>query len=195
MNTIVVATSNPGKIKEYQTLFPNFLVQSLKDVHYEKEIEENGTTFEENALAKAKQVSKDLGIPVIADDSGLEVDALHGRPGIFSARYAGDHNDEQNNVKLLEEMMGITDRTAQFVCVIALYFPDGKYYLSRGICKGEIVNTPKGKNGFGYDPCFYLKAYHKTMAELPMAEKNKISHRAKALNQLKELVYENFSDK
>ena len=101
MNTIVVATSNPGKIKEYQTLFPNFLVQSLKDVHYEKEIEENGTTFEENALAKAKQVSKDLGIPVIADDSGLEVDALHGRPGIFSARYAGDHNDEQNNVKLL----------------------------------------------------------------------------------------------
>lgn len=195
MNTIVVATSNPGKIKEYQTLFPNFLVQSLKDVHYEKEIEENGTTFEENALAKAKQVSKDLGIPVIADDSGLEVDALHGRPGIFSARYAGDHNDEQNNVKLLEEMMGITDRTAQFVCVIALYFPDGKYYLSRGICKGEIVNTPKGKNGFGYDPCFYLKAYHKTMAELPMEEKNKISHRAKALNQLKELMYENFSDK
>ena len=94
-----------------------------------------------------------------------------------------------------KEMMGITDRTAQFVCVIALYFPDGKYYLSRGICKGEIVNTPKGKNGFGYDPCFYLKAYHKTMAELPMAEKNKISHRAKALNQLKELVYENFSDK
>ncbi|MDE6408234.1 MAG: XTP/dITP diphosphatase [Anaeroplasmataceae bacterium] len=193
MRTIVIATGNEGKLKEFKDLFPQCEVLSLKDIGYTKEIIEDGLTFEENALLKAKQVSLETGRIVIADDSGLEVNALHGAPGIHSARYAGDHNTEANNQLLLKNMEGIADRRAQFVCVICMYFPDGRYVFAKGVCEGKITRFLRGTNGFGYDPCFYIEEYGKTMAELPLQIKNKISHRAKAIQRLKELMNENFS--
>lgn len=193
MRTIVIATRNAGKLKEFKDLFPMCEVVSLRDISYDKEIIENGTTFEENALLKARQVAKETGRIVIADDSGLEVMALGGKPGIHSARYASNHDANANNQFLLKNMEGITDRRAQFVCVICMYHPDGRYVLARGVCKGRITEAPAGINGFGYDPCFYVEGYGKTMAELSPAIKNQISHRAMAIQRLKELTNENFS--
>ena len=193
MRTIVIATENEGKLKEFKDLFPQCNVLSLKDIGYTKKIEEDGLTFEENAILKAKQVSLETNRIVIADDSGLEVIALGGAPGIHSARYASDHNTEANNHLLLKNMEGIADRRAQFVCVICLYYPEGRYILAKGVCKGQIAETLKGTNGFGYDPCFYVEEYGKTMAELPFELKNKISHRSKAIQNLKEITHENFS--
>lgn len=191
MRKIVIATSNLGKLKEFQCLFPNDEVLSLKDIGYEQEIEENGLTFEDNAITKARQVSKDLNLVVIADDSGLEVEALGGAPGVHSARFASDHDSTLNNAKLLEVLENETNRKARFVCVICMYHPNGKYILSKGICEGEISYEAKGSNGFGYDPCFYVPEYNQTMAELPLKIKNQISHRSKAIKNLKEQIHEN----
>ena len=193
MRTIVIATRNEGKLKEFKELFPKCEVLSLKDISYTKEIIENGKTFEENAMIKAKQVSIETNRIVIADDSGLEVMALDGAPGIHSARYASNHNAEANNKLLLKNLEGITNRKAQFVCVICMYYPDGSYVLAEGKCEGKITEKLIGTNGFGYDPCFYVEEYGKTMAELPLSIKNKISHRAKAIQKLKELTCEDFS--
>ncbi|MDE6583780.1 MAG: RdgB/HAM1 family non-canonical purine NTP pyrophosphatase [Anaeroplasmataceae bacterium] len=193
MSTIVVATSNPGKLKEFKDLFQEDKVLSLEDIGYHNEILETGNTFEENALIKAKQVSIDTGYVVLADDSGLEVDALGGAPGVYSARYSFERTVEGNNKKLIQELSGILNRSAQFVCVLCLYFPNGRYISARGVCKGSITYEPKGTNGFGYDPYFYLEEYQKTMAELPLSIKNQISHRAIAKQKLLEKIHEDFS--
>ena len=188
MKTIVVATNNLGKIKEFQELFKESHILSLKDIGYKEEIVENGKTFKENALIKAQQVSKALHAIVLADDSGLEVEALDGAPGIRSARYAGDHDTDKNNALLIKNLKGVKNRAARFVCALCLYFPDGTYHLVEGECLGTITEEGRGTNGFGYDPYFFVPKYSKTMAELPLEIKNKISHRADALRKLKELL-------
>ncbi|MDE6656125.1 MAG: XTP/dITP diphosphatase [Anaeroplasmataceae bacterium] len=192
MRKIVIATSNLGKKREFQNLFPKMEILSLEDIGYTNEILEDGKTFEENALLKAKQVAQSTRSIVIADDSGLEVFALNGAPGIHSARYAKDHDTQANNQLLLKNMEGIEDRRARFVCAICMYFPNGEYILSKGVCDGSITKAPQGTNGFGYDPYFYVEEYRMTMAEMSLDLKNKISHRAKAIQHLKEQADEAF---
>lgn len=194
MKNIVIATNNQGKIKEFKKILSNYNVLSLKDINYTKEIIEDGSSFEENAIIKAREISLATNQIAIADDSGLEVFALNGMPGIYSARYAGNHSDRENNELLIKNMQGIEDRTAQFVCVICIYYPNGRYYISKGICNGEITNEPKGNNGFGYDPYFFVSEYNKTMAELSIEEKNSISHRSKAINNLRDIINETFNN-
>ncbi len=194
MKNIVIATNNQGKIKEFKKIFKDYNILSLKDINYNEEIIENGNTFEENAIIKAKTVSLATNQIVIADDSGLEVFALNKMPGIYSARYAEDHNDLKNNELLIKNMELKEDRRAQFICVICIYFPDGNYYISKGICSGEITKEPRGFNGFGYDPYFFVPEFNKTMAELTIDEKNSISHRFKAINKLKGIIDENFNN-
>ena len=194
MKTIVIATNNQNKIKEFNDILKNKNIKflSLKDINYNEEIIEDGNTFKENALIKAKKVALDTGYITLSDDSGLCVDALGGAPGIFSARYSGEGSLE-NNKLLLKNMDGITNRRAKFVCAICLYYPDGKYIFSVGEVNGLIAETLSGDNGFGYDPLFYLPEYNKTMAEINSSIKNKISHRANAIRKLGELVDEDFN--
>ena len=186
---LVIATNNNNKLREIREKFSaiNGLdILSVADFKNAPAAIEDGKTFRENALKKAGEVSAFTGLPALADDSGLVVDALDGRPGIFSARYGGhDTTDLQKNILILEEMKNIPDgkRNAKFVCVIAITFPDGKEYTVTGECEGIITHKMKGANGFGYDPIFYIPHIKKTMAELPLAEKNKISHRAIALDK------------
>ena len=158
---------------------------------YDKEIEEKGNTFSDNALCKARQVSKDTGYIVLADDSGLEVAALGGEPGVHSARYAKDHDDQANNALLLKKLNGKTQRDARFVCALCLYFPNDFYFMAEGYCTGVITTEARGTNGFGYDPYFLVPEFNQTMAQMPLSVKNKISHRAKALQTLKEKLNEN----
>ena len=186
---LIVATKNKGKLKEIREILDGVEVIGLCDLPLSLDIVEDGSTFEENALKKAEVLMRELSAPVLADDSGLEVDALGGRPGVFSARYAGENaSDEDNMNKLLDELGNTpTDqRGARFVCVMCLVTPDGKHYTARGETKGRILNAPQGENGFGYDPIFFLPEYGCTSAELSMEEKNKISHRGKALQAIKE---------
>lgn len=188
---IVLATYNAGKIREFQKAFSEIgwdavPVAEIADV---PEPEETGTTFEENALLKARYYAKAVNYPVLSDDSGIIADALGDRPGIYSARYAGVHgNDEANNRKLVEDLKPYKgeDRKGRYLCVVALAWPDGKEMTAEGTCEGIIRDFYQGKGGFGYDPLFYLPSYGKTMAELPMEEKNKISHRGRALRALLE---------
>lgn len=188
MKKIFVATKNEGKVKEIRSyLAPmGYEIFSLIDVPEFPEIEETGSTFEDNALIKAKALFDLVKIPVMADDSGLEVDLLNSRPGVYSARFSGDDaTDERNNSKLLEELgdSGLNERTAIFRCVIALY--DGlsvRYF--EGTCEGNIAFQFKGTNGFGYDPLFVPRGYTQTFAELDVEIKNRISHRGKALQSL-----------
>ncbi len=195
MKTIILATNNEGKLREFRSLFPNLQILGLKDLKDHEEIEETGLTFEENALIKARTISLKYHRTVIADDSGLEVEALGGQPGIYSARYAGGHDDAANNQLLIKNLQGITNRKAQYVCAVCIYQPDGTYRIVKDTCEGLIVDTPKGSNGFGYDPYFYVEEYQKTMAEISLSEKNKISHRAKALRKIKEICNEDLSFK
>ncbi|MCA1031958.1 XTP/dITP diphosphatase [Bacillus timonensis] len=191
MKEILIATKNSGKVKDFEQLFSpyGYQVKSLYDFPDIPDVEETGTTFRENAQLKAETISKALNQIVIADDSGLEVDALDERPGVFSARYAGvEKNDKANLEKVLEELKEIPldKRTARFRCALALVIPNEKTILVEGMCEGKIIDRPIGENGFGYDPIFYLERLGKTMAQLTKEEKNKISHRANALNNLGE---------
>jgi XTP/dITP diphosphohydrolase len=188
---IFIATKNKGKVREFELFFQNkgIEVKSLLDLEEDIDVVEDGQTFEENAVKKAEEIGKWIGSPVLADDSGLEVDALEGKPGIYSARFAGpEKSDKKNNEKLLQELQGLSaeKRTARFVCVLAVYVPGGNTATYRGTCEGIIAEEPRGSNGFGYDPLFYLPSLDKTMAELDKSEKNKLSHRANALKVLEE---------
>lgn len=187
-NEILIATKNDGKLKEFKQIFEQkgIVVKLLKDINDDVEIVENGLSFEENARLKADGYAKSIGIPVLADDSGLEIDALNGRPGIFSARYAGDHNDAANNAKVLSELGGIPDekRTATFHSTVVVRKPDGSELVANGNLRGRILAVPRGDNGFGYDPLFFVEAKNKTLAEMTREEKNKISHRALAIEDL-----------
>lgn len=182
---IVLASRNRKKIEELRTLLgaalPDLEVLSLDDVGIVGEIEEDGTTFEENALIKAR-VAASSGYIGVADDSGLAVNALGGAPGVYSARYAGDHgDDEANNQKLLRELAGKADRSAAFVCCMACVMPDGRELTVRGTVEGTILESPRGENGFGYDPLFWYAPAGMSTAEMSPEAKNKISHRARAV--------------
>lgn len=191
-NDIVISTGNAHKLEEIGAILRDldYNIYSLKDVNLGNlDIEENGKTFEHNALIKARTVAKLTNKITIADDSGLEVDAIGKKPGIYSARYAGENaTDEENREKLLKALKNtsISHRSGRFVCCIAVVFPDGKEFVVRGTCEGTIAFEEKGKNGFGYDSLFLVDNYNKTFAELPAAVKNGISHRAKALELMKE---------
>ena len=185
---LVLATNNKGKVKELKEMLTNLPIEisSLEDYPASGEIEENGTTFEENALIKARAVAQYTGLPAMADDSGLEVDYLKGAPGVYSARYAGESkSDQANNTKLLQELEGVPaeKRTARFRCVIALVNPDGREYTASGACEGRINFEPSGDGGFGYDPLFFVDEFGKTFAQIDSLSKNSISHRGRALQQ------------
>ena len=191
MKKFVVATKNQGKLKEIQEILAKlpFRVVSMVDEGITEDIEENGTTFEENALIKAREVHKMTGEIVMADDSGLEVDYLDGAPGVYSSRFAGENaSDEDRNNKLLELLKDVAyeDREARFVCVIAVVLPDGDEFTVRGTCEGYIGFKPEGKNGFGYDPLFYVPEFNITTAQMEPEQKHKISHRGKALRLMAE---------
>ena len=190
MKQVVIATKNKGKAKDFEALFGplGYEVVTMFDVAPEMEIEETGTTFEQNAVLKAEALAKELDTIVIADDSGLAVDALNGEPGVYSARYASDHDDEANIVKLLENLKNVEDenRTARFCCCIAIAGPNFKTTTVFGTCEGVIAHEKRGTNGFGYDPIFYVPSLGRMMAELSPEEKAVISHRGNAIRQLKE---------
>lgn len=193
MDKIVFATTNEGKVKEIKEILAGFPIEvvSMKEMNITADIEENGATFEENSLIKAREVSKLTGLPAMADDSGLEVDYLNGEPGIYSARYLGRDTDyNYKNNYIIEKLKNAKDeeRSARFVCVISLVLPDGREFIKKGVMEGMIAYEIKGENGFGYDPVFYLPEYSMTSAELSGEEKNKISHRGKALGAMKELI-------
>lgn len=188
MKQVVIATKNKGKAKDFEALFGPFgyEVVTMFDVAPDVEIEETGTTFEENAILKAETLANMLGQIVIADDSGLAIDALNGEPGVYSARYAGDHDDESNMVKVLENMKDVPEeqRTARFCCALAIAGPNMVTKTVFGTCEGVIAHEKKGTNGFGYDPIFYVPALEKHMAELSAEEKGAISHRGNAIRKL-----------
>lgn len=186
---LVVATTNQGKVKEIRKLLAERYdeILSLKELDLPMDVEEDGTTFEENAVKKAVTVSRLVEGDVLADDSGLEVFALGGRPGVYSARYAGpDAGDEENNRHLLEEMQDKEDRRARFVCCIVMANAGSVRYVAEGSISGEIGFVPAGNNGFGYDPLFFLPDSGMSFAQIPAEEKNRISHRANALKNLQE---------
>lgn len=190
---IIFATGNEGKMREVRMILGDLGIQviSMKEAGVTAEADENGTTFEENAIIKAKEIMEKTGEIVLADDSGLEVDALGGEPGIYSARYMGyDTSYHIKNNSLIERLEGKTgeERSARFVCAIAACFPDGRVLTTRGTMEGQIGYEEKGENGFGYDPVFYLPEYQCYSAELPLEEKNKLSHRGKALRLMTEAL-------
>lgn len=192
---LFIATSNPNKVKEMKEILADFDLEILskEDVGELPEVKEDKSTFAGNALKKAKVIQQEVGIPTVADDSGLAVDALDGKPGVYSARFAGeDATDQDNNRKLLGLLSGLEDdrRRAHFVCVMAFIDTTGDEEIVEGRCHGEIGFEPRGNNGFGYDPLFIPEGYKKTFAELDSRIKNKISHRAKALDKLKRVLAE-----
>lgn len=188
MKQIVVATKNPNKAREYRELFAPWQIEvkTLADFDQPIEIEENGTTFEENALIKAQAVVTATQLPVVADDSGLVVDALDGAPGIHSARYAGDHDDDANNDKLLANLVGVSmdQRTAHFHTTLVALKPNGQKLVANGDVNGLILTQRRGENGFGYDPLFFLPKLNSAMAELTDEQKNSVSHRGRAMRQM-----------
>lgn len=195
MKKIIFATGNEGKMHEVRMILQDLGVEilSLKEAGIAANVEENGTTFEENAVIKATEIMKMCGEIVLADDSGLEVDALNKEPGIYSARYMGhDTSYHIKNKSLIDRLEGKSgeERNARFVCVIAAAFPDGRVFTTRGTMEGQIGYEERGENGFGYDPIFYLPEYGCYSAELPLEEKNKLSHRGKALRLMKEKLKE-----
>lgn len=183
--TILAATTNQGKVKEIKKILSDFDVISLKEAGIDIDVEENGTTFSENAYIKASEIAKLTDLPVLADDSGLEIKALDGRPGVYSARYAGEDTPYIEKVKKLkEELKDIpkNEHFAQFACAVCLIFPDGKKIEATGVsCPGILLDSPRGENGFGYDPYFYSINHKKTFSEMTMEEKNEVSHRNAAL--------------
>ncbi len=191
---IIAATQNVHKIKEMEAITKKFGMEiiSQKEVGLGAvDIVEDGDSFEENSAIKAKTICRMTGKPAIADDSGLAVDVLNGAPGIYSARYAGeDADDSKNNAKLLNALREVpaAERTGKYVSVITIVFPDGRTLVARGECTGKLLFAPRGEGGFGYDPLFVPDGSDKTFAQMTEEEKNKISHRAKALSRLKELL-------
>ncbi len=192
---IVLATRNENKLREVkQFLEPHGIeVVSLNEFPDFPEIEETGETFKDNATIKATEACMFTGMTALADDSGLEVDSLNGLPGIYSARFAGENkSDEDNNNKLLELLKGLPEyqRKARFKCLMAVATTECFVYTTEGVCEGVIAEEPRGEGGFGYDPIFYLPEYEKTFAELDLETKNKISHRARALNGVLDIISE-----
>lgn len=188
---IILASNNQKKLKELKEIAGDrFEIKTLKEAGISSDPEETGKTFEENSLIKAKAACLLSGSPAIADDSGLVVHALNDEPGVYSARFAsmngisGENSDEENNRYLLKRMKGIKDRSCAFVSVITMYFPDGSKIVTEGRIEGKLMTSPRGNNGFGYDPLFFVESKGKTMAELSPEEKNGISHRGKALRKL-----------
>lgn len=194
MKKVVFATKNKGKIKEIQAVLgDSYNVVAMEEAGIDAEIEETGSTFEENAAIKAETIMKLCGEIVLADDSGLEIDYLNGEPGIYSARYMGhDTPYDIKNQNLIDRLDGVEDdkRTARFVCAAAAAVPGKKTIVVRGTMEGIIARKAEGKNGFGYDPIFYLPEYKMTSAQLSPEEKNRISHRGKALRELKKRLEE-----
>jgi XTP/dITP diphosphohydrolase len=185
---LVLATRNQGKISEFRELLSGFNldIRSLNDFGPIPTVEEDGDTFEDNAYKKAHFTAKVLGFPALADDSGLVVPALGGEPGVRSARYGGDGaNDFQNNLKLLKAMEGVTNRMAVFQCVIAIAVPRGPALIYEGKCEGEITEKMEGNQGFGYDPVFCYPSLKKTFAQMSIEEKNQVSHRGRAMAELR----------
>ncbi|MCI9252454.1 MAG: XTP/dITP diphosphatase [Lachnospiraceae bacterium] len=190
MNQIIFATGNEGKMKEIRLILEDLGAEilSLKDAGINIEIQEDAKTFEENAVIKAREVMRATGALVLADDSGLEIDYLNGEPGVYSARYLGDDTSYRiKNQNLIDRLEGVPDeqRTARFVCAIAAAFPDGRIITARGVIEGIIGYEERGEGGFGYDPIFWLPEYGCSTAELTMEKKNELSHRGKALREMK----------
>ena len=183
---LILASHNKNKIKEFKDILKDTNIEliSLTDLNDYEDIIEDGNTFLDNAIIKAKHISTKYNLPAISDDSGLEITALNNAPGIYSSRYSGK-GDLGNNLKVLKELEGIKDRSASFTCVIVVYYPDGNYHSFEGIWHGHISSEIKGNNGFGYDPIFIPNGYNKTSAELGKEVKSQISHRAKALELFK----------
>lgn len=183
---IVIASKNLGKIAEFKRILGEVGISIITDIEF-PDVDESGSTFEENALLKAHAISRYTNLPALADDSGLAVDYLNGAPGIFSARWSGVHGDDGANIKrLLEDLNGVSleNRGAKFIAVLALVRPDGEELLVRGELRGKIRNQPVGVNGFGYDPIFEPENSNRTLGEMSAAEKDAISHRSKALTEL-----------
>lgn len=188
LKILVLATTNKNKIREFEEITKDFDIEirSLSDFGPIPQAIEDGETFDENAYKKAHHVAKVLGLPAIADDSGLVVEALDGAPGVYSARYAGESaSDDDNVTQLLAEMQGKTNRKAYFQCVLSIAVPSGPALTYEGRCEGRIIDKRRGEGGFGYDPVFYYEDLQRTFAELTMAEKNRVSHRGKALVDLR----------
>jgi len=189
--TILIATQNKKKRAEMLEILkdvPGVLFRTTDQFPFLPEVEEDGQSFQENAIKKASAIAKACNTWAMADDSGLEIDALNGRPGIFSSRYAGPNaTDEKNIEKVLSELRNVPKarRTARFVCCVALAGPEQVFFTVKGCCEGIITEEPRGKRGFGYDPIFFVTDYHVTFAELSPSIKNNISHRAQALEQFK----------
>lgn len=183
--TLVFASNNKHKIQEIKALLPDsFTIKSLEDIGCNVDIPETAETIEGNAILKANYVSEKYGLACFADDSGLEVNALNGAPGVYSARYAGEQKNDNDNIeKLLTDLEGKANRKAQFKTVIALNF-NGEQHLFTGIIKGKIISEKRGSNGFGYDPIFVAEGFDKTFAELTSEEKNSVSHRSQAVKEL-----------
>ncbi|MDM5330806.1 XTP/dITP diphosphatase [Neobacillus sp. CF12] len=190
MKEVIIATKNPGKAREFEHIFAprGIEVRTLLDYPEIEDVEETGATFEENATLKAEAISQQFNKMVIGDDSGLIVDALGGRPGIYSARYAGEQpkSDQKNLEKVLDELQGVSEeeRTARFYCALAVAIPGKETFTVSGTCEGRILEEQRGTNGFGYDPVFFVPEEGCAMAELSADVKNKISHRANALKKL-----------
>lgn len=189
MKELILASNNAHKVEEIKSILEDYRILTLKDINYTEEIVEDGTTFEENALIKARTIYKYSGKTAISDDSGLSVDLLDGRPGVYSARYSKEQTDEKNIEKVLLELNGQKSK-AKFVSVIALVKPDGTELTFRGECHGEIIFEKRGTNGFGYDPIFYVPSLDKTFAELSAEQKNSISHRKQSLEKFSQYLKE-----
>ncbi len=186
---IILATKNKGKVREIAAIMPQHTLYTMEERGFDCDIVEDGASFEENALIKARALVQATGMPCMADDSGLCVEALGGAPGIFSARYAGmDCNDDDNNDLVLANMRGKENRAAYFICVAAIAFPDGTSLTAEGRIDGVLTTERMGTGGFGYDCIFYLPQYGKTTAQLTPEQKNSISHRFIAFNKLNELI-------
>ncbi len=186
---LVIASNNKNKIREIKSIIGGFFtdIKTLSELGLDIEVAETGETFEENALLKAREIMRVTKMCALADDSGLCVNALNGAPGVYSARYAGEgHDDKLNNELLLKNLNGATDRSAYFISTIALVYPDGKELITEGRVQGRILIEPDGENGFGYDPLFYSDELKKSFGVASPEEKNGVSHRARALNALKE---------
>ena len=189
MKELILASNNAHKVEEIKSILEDYNILTLKDINYTEEIVEDGSTFEENALIKARTISKYSGKTAISDDSGLSVDLLDGRPGVYSARYSKEQTDEKNIEKVLLELNGQKSK-AKFVSVIALVKPDGTELTFRGECHGEIIFEKRGTNGFGYDQIFYVPSLDKTFAELSAEQKNSISHRKQSLEKFSQYLKE-----